>query len=503
MLCCCLSGVGGKFLKQTPALLLFLLAGGLCCQSLASAPQIPTIPPAADWVFGPATNDLGQVAYIKVPQGCKFTDAQGARAALARIKTPVPKGLVGIMVPEVGSWYIVLEYTETGYVKDEGKERLDAETILKTIQTQVGRQNATRAKQGLATIATVVWELKPAYDSSDHTLEWAVRAQSGPQATNKTAVVNQTVRFLGRHGMLDAIVVRPYGGFSDLAPLKQLVKGISFKQGEQYTDYKDGDKVAAVGLAESISLDTGSEPAQVAESAGESESGRALSLWIGLGVIVSLGALAGVLAAIRPRQRWKRVETAPASPIHAQGRTQAASEPSASLGAPSAAQTASSVIATAPQPAAAVSQPAAISQPAAVSQPAAISQRRPVFTSQLVSQKNQGSQRRKAFDYNKYFGDLMSTVSNHSPMATPPVNGSESEQFRAGAGRLPVNGEMTGASGVFQANSELIANQTTFIEEQRRLIQEQTKLIEEKSKLIAEKNQLLKLQSQLMENKLL
>jgi hypothetical protein len=109
------------------------------------------------------------------------------------------------------------------------------------------------------------------------------------------------------------------------------------------------------------------------------------------------------------------------------------------------------------------------------------------------------SRRRKIFDYNRYFADLMSTVSGH--------NGALEG---AGPVALPSNGQQivdTGSvqlsNGAFRANSELIASQTAFIEEQRRLIQEQTRVIEEKTKLIAEKNQLLKMQTEMIESKLL
>jgi hypothetical protein len=111
------------------------------------------------------------------------------------------------------------------------------------------------------------------------------------------------------------------------------------------------------------------------------------------------------------------------------------------------------------------------------------------------------SNRRKIFDYNRYFADLMSTVSGHAGSLDVPgavVNPipSAPPQSIANGGYHPVN-------GASRANSELIASQTAFIEEQRRLIQEQTRVIEEKTKLIAEKNQLLKMQTELLESKLL
>lgn len=109
------------------------------------------------------------------------------------------------------------------------------------------------------------------------------------------------------------------------------------------------------------------------------------------------------------------------------------------------------------------------------------------------------SHRRKIFDYNRYFADLMSTVSGH----TGGLEGTSPVAIPNNAPQSANSGSMQLSNGTFQANSELIASQTAFIEEQRRLIQEQTRVIEEKTKLIAEKNQLLKMQTEMIESKLL
>jgi hypothetical protein len=111
------------------------------------------------------------------------------------------------------------------------------------------------------------------------------------------------------------------------------------------------------------------------------------------------------------------------------------------------------------------------------------------------------SNRRKIFDYNRYFADLMSTVSGHA--GSLEITGAVVNPVASAAPQVMANGGHQPANGVFRGNSELIASQTAFIEEQRRLIQEQTRVIEEKTKLIAEKNQLLKMQTEMLENKLL
>jgi hypothetical protein len=117
--------------------------------------------------------------------------------------------------------------------------------------------------------------------------------------------------------------------------------------------------------------------------------------------------------------------------------------------------------------------------------------------------KEHGKHRRKVFDYNRYFSDLMGAVSGHSQMDMVPAN-----EYPVEPGRFPAPSSGQEAVGARQPvtpdqQAELLATQRELIEEQKHLIQEQNKLIEEKSRLIAEKNELLKLQNRLINDKLL
>jgi hypothetical protein len=112
------------------------------------------------------------------------------------------------------------------------------------------------------------------------------------------------------------------------------------------------------------------------------------------------------------------------------------------------------------------------------------------------------SRRKRVFDYNRYFTDLMSAVSNSSLIETQASEAS-SESDRAAVAPQASEPAAPLPSNLHGMNSEMIANQRRLIEEQKRLIQEQTRLIEEKSTLIAEKNQLLKMQSEWIDSKLL
>jgi hypothetical protein len=105
------------------------------------------------------------------------------------------------------------------------------------------------------------------------------------------------------------------------------------------------------------------------------------------------------------------------------------------------------------------------------------------------------SKRRRVFDYQRYYSDLMLQVSDRSyERKARERNGSEPSKHRE-----PPQEKVTHADSV-STNKDLIASQKSLIEEQQRLIQEQTKLIEEKTKLIHEKSQLLEKQTELFGN---
>jgi hypothetical protein len=114
-----------------------------------------------------------------------------------------------------------------------------------------------------------------------------------------------------------------------------------------------------------------------------------------------------------------------------------------------------------------------------------------------------GVNRKRAFDYDRYFTDLMSTVSNSGLSQPNSGNVLTLGAKRAPMAASPVQPSLPGMDDLQNLHSEMIAHQKTLIEEQKRLIHEQSRLIEEKGNLIAEKNQLLKMQSEWIESKLL
>ena len=94
-----------------------------------------------------------------------------------------------------------------------------------------------------------------------------------------------TGRVLGRHGVIEAKVIRRES--ADLFPLKELVKKVSFKSGEQYAEYQKGERVAEGGITGIIAAQNRNVLA--ATSSHTAEGAGATVFWIGLGAIAIVG----------------------------------------------------------------------------------------------------------------------------------------------------------------------------------------------------------------------
>ncbi|HOP98179.1 MAG TPA: DUF2167 domain-containing protein [Verrucomicrobiota bacterium] len=118
---------------------------------------------------------------------------------------------------------------------------------------------------------------------------------------------------------------------------------------------------------------------------------------------------------------------------------------------------------------------------------------RPLLASVQGNGSN-GRGRRKVFDYQRYYVDLLAQVSDR---ASEPRVYSFAPNGKASPGAKP---EIKLDTNSVEAQLALIESQKKLIEEQQRLIREQARLIEEKTRLIQEKTQVLEKQAELFGN---
>lgn len=484
------------FLWLLPVFIVFLNKNCTAGQSLSLSLTSPN-EALTGWTSGPANASLGTLADIQIPKGYRFTGAEGAGDLLTRMNNPIPRGLVGILAPESGRWWAVLTYKNIGYLRNAGRHPIDAAAILKDISDRAQRQNEDRMIHNLPPISSVHWKLPPLFDAKTHTIEWAVQVK-----TRSAEVINHTICLLGRQGVLDATVVEPYQVGTDLAPLKEVMKNITFKPGQLYTDYQKGDTVANIGLAELIAGGDDSTDAPKVAVASATKNAGVWSWYEYAGVGVLVGGCVLLLRRTFRRGRKIRSVLSPPPAANAIHNGNGAGNSDASAHGHVATITTTSLVSGI----SANGHEAAGVKPGNVGAGDLKSKRMVVRNGY---NHRPGARRKRIFDYHRFYTDTVLKLSSGTYTEVAPLNGRANGNGLAKGhpidhiveGQPPIHGNANQA--LVQAHLDLIANQKELIEEQKRLMIQQAKLIEEKSKLIAEKSQLLDRQTELFERDVL
>jgi uncharacterized membrane-anchored protein len=229
----------------TAALVLFLVFSAFAQDPSAAQSEGQKVMESINWVHGPGKGDMKDIASIDVPQGYMFAKASDVGKLMELMENPVSGREVGFIAPQDMSWFMVFEFDEIGYVKDDERDKLDAGAILSNIKEGTAAANEERKKRGWASLDIVGWEQEPKYDPKSNNLTWAIRAQSGG-----SQVVNFNTRILGREGVMEVALVTDPPQLAAVTPVaNQLLGDYSFNPGKRYAEFSKGDKIAKVGLA--------------------------------------------------------------------------------------------------------------------------------------------------------------------------------------------------------------------------------------------------------------
>jgi uncharacterized membrane-anchored protein len=277
---------------------LFLLFASLCVTAAncsiarADEPQKSSAPPIK-WSKGPTTAKLGSIAEINVPEGYLFSDGEGARKFLELSHNPSSGSELGLIVPqsESESWFVLFEFNDSGYVKDDDKSSLDSTKILESIEKNTEDANAERQKHGWHAFHVTGWYTQPYYDSQTNDLTWAT---NGSEDKGANPAVNYSVRILGRNGTMSVDLVLDPNDLPKTEPrFKALMDGFHFTDGNRYADFVQGDKLAGYGLT---ALVAGGATAVAIKT------GLFAKLW--KLIVVALAAILGAL-----KKLWKKTKT--------------------------------------------------------------------------------------------------------------------------------------------------------------------------------------------------
>ncbi|MBN2573318.1 MAG: DUF2167 domain-containing protein [Deltaproteobacteria bacterium] len=196
------------------------------------------------WTVGPGKAAIGSVAEIQVPEGTRFTGPEGTRLLLEAMRNPTDGSELGLLTNEALDWFVIFVFEDIGYVKDADKEKLDADEILESLRKANEYGNQERKKRGWPPITVVGWHTPPFYNKETNNLEWCIKGESQGHA-----IVNYNTRILGRGGVMSANLLVPPDQLDTTLPnIKKVLQGFSYAQGQKYSEWKSGDKVAKYGL---------------------------------------------------------------------------------------------------------------------------------------------------------------------------------------------------------------------------------------------------------------
>jgi uncharacterized membrane-anchored protein len=206
-----------------------------------------------EWQEGPTTGRLGTMAEIDVPAGFRFTGTRGTKTLLELTQNPATGRELGTIVPSTTDdaefWFVVFEYVDSGHVKDEEKDELDADDLLDTLKDGTEAGNEERRKRGWGTVDLVGWHTPPFYDPKTNNLNWATIARA-EAAGGAGESVNWSTRLLGRTGYMNVDLVLDRTQVAATRPqFEELLRGFKFNAGQRYAEFRAGDKIAEYGLA--------------------------------------------------------------------------------------------------------------------------------------------------------------------------------------------------------------------------------------------------------------
>lgn len=190
--------------------------------------------------------NLGGKAEVAIPKGYRFTPADGTRKLMQMYGNPPTQREVGMLATEgLGPW-IIFEFDESGYVKDDDKDKIDADDMLAKLREGQQEGNKYRREHGMTELEILGWVIPPRYNEKTNNLEWGTRLKSlGSDGIS----INYNTRLLGRTGVMEVtLVCEPEEMEKMIAEQEKILAGFNYIEGERYAEFREGDKVAEYGL---------------------------------------------------------------------------------------------------------------------------------------------------------------------------------------------------------------------------------------------------------------
>ena len=107
---------------------------------------------------------IGSNAEIEIPDGLQLTDGAGANKVLRMFGNPPSSHYLALIGTPNLSWWATFRFEGEGYVKDDDKDKIDADELLKAQRESQDRGNEERKEQGLKELSINGWAVPPYYN---------------------------------------------------------------------------------------------------------------------------------------------------------------------------------------------------------------------------------------------------------------------------------------------------------------------------------------------------
>jgi uncharacterized membrane-anchored protein len=203
---------------------------------------------------GPSKLSVRGQAVLDLPEGLGFIPNPQATRLMKALGNGVNSEFDGMIIPlsEVaGWWYITVDYTPSGYVKDDDAKDWDSQEMLDQMKEGTEYMNKERIKRGWPQIEVVGWVQEPTYFSNSHEMIWSVSSKEKNKEQTEQSGINYNTLVLGREGYVSLNLVTSLKQVEELkSTSRELINRLKFIDGKRYADVDmETDKIATYGLA--------------------------------------------------------------------------------------------------------------------------------------------------------------------------------------------------------------------------------------------------------------
>lgn len=265
--------------------------------------------PEVNWVEGTGQDvELEEIATLKLQPGMIFLNAEDTRTYSEYVGSRPNYQEIGSVFPIDEGWAAFFDYDEVGHIKDDEKDKIDADELLESYQ--LGTEEANKDLEPENHLFVIGWDVPPAYDENLNSLKWSLLAEDA----DGNKLINYNVRILTRQGYISAVLVSDPDHLSeDIKSFERLVLShFTVNDGERYEQYDPStDKLAEYGLT---GLMLGGAGVAVAKKVGLIAT---LAIFFKKFGIIIIAGLAGLWKFLSGRKKRQEVDAEQTTAMHA------------------------------------------------------------------------------------------------------------------------------------------------------------------------------------------